>query len=156
MIRIDNVSKQNGHQLLFIEASAALHRGEKVGLVGPNGAGKTTLINAVAGLVRPASGRIEVGGTVLFDAAKGIEPQTRKLFEVCRRRGVPITLNTDDLVVSDVTLSEEYLSVHRRLGLPVSDLIALARTGYDFAFADQETKVRLRKALDSWLAARGM
>jgi hypothetical protein len=29
-------------QILFIEASAALHKGEKVGLVGPNGAGKTT------------------------------------------------------------------------------------------------------------------
>ena len=38
MIRIDNISKQNGHQILFIEASAALQRGEKVGLVGPNGA----------------------------------------------------------------------------------------------------------------------
>jgi adenosine deaminase len=73
-----------------------------------------------------------------------------------RRRGVPITLNTDDLVVSDVTLSEEYLSVHRRLGLPVSDLIALAQTGYDFAFADQGTKVRLRNTLESWLSQRGM
>jgi len=27
MIRLDNISKQNGHQLLFIEASAALNRG---------------------------------------------------------------------------------------------------------------------------------
>jgi ATPase subunit of ABC transporter with duplicated ATPase domains len=43
MIRLDNVSKQAGHQILFIEASAALNKGEKIGLVGPNGAGKTTL-----------------------------------------------------------------------------------------------------------------
>ncbi len=27
---------------------------------------------------------------MVIDAAKGIEPQTRKLFEVCRRRGIPI------------------------------------------------------------------
>jgi len=27
---------------------------------------------------------------MVIDAAKGIEAQTRKLFEVCRRRGVPI------------------------------------------------------------------
>jgi adenosine deaminase len=73
-----------------------------------------------------------------------------------RRHGVPVTLNTDDLVVSDVSLSEEYLHVHRRLGLPVTDLLALARSGYDFAFVDQETKLRLRKAFESWLAARGM
>jgi ATPase subunit of ABC transporter with duplicated ATPase domains len=33
MIRLDNISKQNGHQIVFIEASAALQKGEKVGLV---------------------------------------------------------------------------------------------------------------------------
>ncbi|MGL4239956.1 MAG: ATP-binding cassette domain-containing protein, partial [Beijerinckiaceae bacterium] len=49
MIRIENVSKQNGHQLVFIEASAALQRGEKAGLVGPNGAGKTTLFRLLTG-----------------------------------------------------------------------------------------------------------
>ena len=49
MIRIDSISKQNGHQLLFIEASAALNRGEKIGLVGPNGAGKTTLFRMITG-----------------------------------------------------------------------------------------------------------
>ena len=43
MIKLDSISKQNGHQILFIEGSAALNKGEKVGLVGPNGAGKTTL-----------------------------------------------------------------------------------------------------------------
>jgi ATPase subunit of ABC transporter with duplicated ATPase domains len=42
MIRLDNVTKRNGHQILFIEASAALHRGDKVGLVGANGSSKTT------------------------------------------------------------------------------------------------------------------
>ena len=30
MIRLDNVSKQVGHQILFIEASAALQKGEKI------------------------------------------------------------------------------------------------------------------------------
>jgi len=43
MIRLDNISKQHGHQILFIDASMGLRKGEKVGLVGPNGAGKTTL-----------------------------------------------------------------------------------------------------------------
>src|ERR1700710_593573 len=58
MIRLDNVSKQNGHQILFIEASAALHRGEKVGLVGPNGSGKTTLFRMINGSEAPAEGQV--------------------------------------------------------------------------------------------------
>src|SRR5271167_4647044 len=60
MIRLDNISKQNGHQILFIEASAALERGEKVGLVGPNGAGKTTLFRMITGREQPDEGQVSV------------------------------------------------------------------------------------------------
>jgi ATPase subunit of ABC transporter with duplicated ATPase domains len=58
MIRLDNISKQNGHQILFIEASAALQRGEKVGLVGPNGAGKSTLFRMITGQDQPDEGQV--------------------------------------------------------------------------------------------------
>jgi ATPase subunit of ABC transporter with duplicated ATPase domains len=58
MIRLDNISKQNGHQIVFIEASAALNRGEKVGLVGPNGAGKTTLFRLITGQEQPDEGQV--------------------------------------------------------------------------------------------------
>ena len=58
MIRLDNISKQNGHHLLFIEASAALQRGEKVGLVGPNGSGKTTLFRMITGEELPDEGQV--------------------------------------------------------------------------------------------------
>ena len=60
MIRLDNVSKQNGRQLLFIEASAALLKGEKIGLVGPNGAGKTTLFRMITGQEQPDEGQVLV------------------------------------------------------------------------------------------------
>lgn len=60
MIRLDNVSKQHGHQILFIEASAALQKGEKAGLVGPNGAGKTTLFRMVTGTDQPDEGQVAV------------------------------------------------------------------------------------------------
>ncbi|MBO4225059.1 ABC-F family ATP-binding cassette domain-containing protein [Bradyrhizobium neotropicale] len=60
MIRLDNVSKQAGHQILFIEASAALNRGEKIGLVGPNGAGKSTLFRMIAGQDVPDEGQVAV------------------------------------------------------------------------------------------------
>src|SRR3954468_1804572 len=58
MIRLDNVSKQIGHQILFIEASAALQKGEKIGLVGPNGSGKTTLFRLITGQEQPDEGQV--------------------------------------------------------------------------------------------------
>ena len=60
MIRIDSISKQNGHQILFVEASAALNRGEKIGLVGPNGSGKTTLFRMITGREEPDEGQVSV------------------------------------------------------------------------------------------------
>ena len=60
MIRLDNIGKQNGKQIVFIEASAALLRGEKVGLVGPNGAGKTTLFRLIIGEEQPDEGQLSV------------------------------------------------------------------------------------------------
>jgi ATPase subunit of ABC transporter with duplicated ATPase domains len=60
MIRLDSISKQIGHQILFIEASAALEKGEKVGLVGPNGAGKTTLFRMITGEELPDEGQVAV------------------------------------------------------------------------------------------------
>src|SRR5262249_55503601 len=60
MIRLDNISKQQGHHILFIEASAALQKGEKGGLVGPNGAGKTTLFRMMTGQEQPDEGQVVV------------------------------------------------------------------------------------------------
>ncbi len=60
MIRLENISRQNGHQILFIEASASLQRGEKIGLVGPNGAGKSTLFRMITGEDLPDEGQVGV------------------------------------------------------------------------------------------------
>lgn len=60
MIRLESISKQNGKQIVFIEASAALQKGEKIGLVGPNGAGKTTLFRMITGEEAPDEGQVSV------------------------------------------------------------------------------------------------
>ncbi|WP_317214850.1 ABC-F family ATP-binding cassette domain-containing protein [Gluconobacter sp. GP1] len=58
MIRLDNISKHNGQRVIFIEASAALLKGEKVGLVGPNGAGKSTLFRLMTKQEEPDEGNV--------------------------------------------------------------------------------------------------
>ncbi|HEY0882850.1 MAG TPA: ABC-F family ATP-binding cassette domain-containing protein, partial [Archangium sp.] len=60
MIRFDNISLQHGQQILFIEASAALHKGQRVGLVGPNGSGKSTLFRCVMKEELPDEGQVSI------------------------------------------------------------------------------------------------
>ncbi len=61
--------------LRHFELGVALEAGdgETVALVGPSGAGKTTVLRAIAGAVRPRSGRVTLGDRALFDAERGID-----------------------------------------------------------------------------------
>lgn len=47
--------------------------GEMLALVGPSGSGKTTTLRAIAGLYRPAAGRIASNGSVWLDTAAGTD-----------------------------------------------------------------------------------
>ncbi len=60
MIVFNNVSKQYGSQILFVETGFQLNPGEKVGLVGPNGAGKTTVFRLIVGEESPDEGDVTV------------------------------------------------------------------------------------------------
>jgi ATPase subunit of ABC transporter with duplicated ATPase domains len=60
MIRLDSVGRQHGQQILFTDASAAVNRGEKVGLVGPNGSGKTTIFRMILKEETPDTGSVTV------------------------------------------------------------------------------------------------
>lgn len=53
--------------------------GELLALVGPSGAGKTSMLRVLAGLMRPESGRVAVGGELWCDTAQGVflPPQRR-------------------------------------------------------------------------------
>ncbi|MES2210798.1 MAG: adenosine deaminase [Chloroflexota bacterium] len=68
------------------------------------------------------------------------------------RAGNPVTLNTDDLTVSDLTLSEEYRNAVERIGLSLPELWAIDRLALDVAFADAATLAPLRASFDSWAA----
>jgi ATPase subunit of ABC transporter with duplicated ATPase domains len=60
LIRLDSISKQHGRQILLLEASAAINRGEKVGLVGPNGSGKTTIYRMITREEAPDGGQVSI------------------------------------------------------------------------------------------------
>ncbi|WP_370282995.1 molybdenum ABC transporter ATP-binding protein [Pseudooceanicola sp.] len=71
-----------GHGFGGFTLEAAFEAPEGVtALFGRSGAGKTTLVNAVAGLLRPERGRIDLDGEVLFDSAAGVclKPHRRRI-----------------------------------------------------------------------------
>lgn len=65
---IEDLAVRRGERLLFSGLGLTLQTGEAVALVGRNGSGKTSLLRAVAGLVRPETGRIGFGGVDPRDA----------------------------------------------------------------------------------------
>jgi adenosine deaminase len=69
-----------------------------------------------------------------------------------QRAGVAVTLSTDDLTVSDTSLSEEYLRVIELNGLSLPELWAVDRRALDVAFADETSLAPLRAEFDRWAA----
>ena len=64
MIRLDSISKQHGKQILFLEASMSVFKGEKVGLVGPNGAGNSTIFRMIVKEEQPDGGQVAIDRNV--------------------------------------------------------------------------------------------
>ena len=62
MLEIKNINAAYGHLQVLWDVSMTIPEGEFIALIGPNGAGKTTTLKAVAGLIRPSSGEIELMG----------------------------------------------------------------------------------------------
>jgi ATPase subunit of ABC transporter with duplicated ATPase domains len=99
VIRLDSISKQHGKQILFLEASMSVFKGEKVGLVGPNGAGKSTIFRMIVKEEQPDGGLValdrdvtvgyfsqdvgEMGGrTVLEETMAGAGPVSEAAHEL--------------------------------------------------------------------------
>ena len=62
MLEVRNLTKFYESLAAVEDLTFTLAPGEVLGLVGPNGAGKTTTLRTIAGIIRPTSGTISVGG----------------------------------------------------------------------------------------------
>jgi branched-chain amino acid transport system ATP-binding protein len=88
LLEVRNVHVAYGDAPAVWDASLSIDAGCIVSVVGPNGAGKSTLVNAIAGILRPASGQVLLDGTDISSVANhrvcahgvAIVPEGRRLF----------------------------------------------------------------------------
>ncbi|AZQ35003.1 ABC transporter ATP-binding protein [Streptomyces cyaneochromogenes] len=66
-IRFDSVTVAYDGNVVLDSLDLTVEPGEVMALLGPSGSGKTTALRAVAGFVRPASGRVFLGGRDVTD-----------------------------------------------------------------------------------------
>jgi len=64
MLKIEQVAKSFGRRSVLGPLSFSLAPGQRLAVLGPSGCGKTTLLRIVAGLERPDSGTVTLGGEV--------------------------------------------------------------------------------------------
>ncbi|MGH7536074.1 MAG: ABC transporter ATP-binding protein [Gemmatimonadales bacterium] len=80
MIRLAGLTKRYGKFTAVDGIDLEVPRGDLFGLLGPNGAGKTTTLRMIAGILRPTSGTVLVGG---------IDIQTRPIEAKARLGFIP-------------------------------------------------------------------
>jgi molybdate transport system ATP-binding protein len=70
-----------------VRAALRVAPGERLALFGPSGAGKTTLLEVIAGLIRPRTGRVQLGGRLLTstDSPREFVPPWRRRVGLLRQ-----------------------------------------------------------------------
>jgi branched-chain amino acid transport system ATP-binding protein len=133
-LRLAGLTVARGGRPVVHDVSLDIPRGEVTALLGPNGAGKSTLVLAVAGVLRPLAGSVDLGGTEL----RGRRPES------IRQAGVAVVPEGRRLL-SELSVEDNLQVATYAMGREA------ARQGRSYAL---ELFPELQKRLD--LAARSL
>jgi iron complex transport system ATP-binding protein len=95
-IELVGLSVHAGKKALVSDVSLVIEAGTWCTVVGPNGAGKTTLVETIAGLRRPSSGSVSIGGTLV--SAMSDRERARTVALVPQHPVVPSGMTVHDYV----------------------------------------------------------
>lgn len=111
VIAVESLTARFGEETILENVSFEVHRGEILCIVGGSGCGKSTLLKHVIGLIRPAAGRVLVGGVDITVAGE------KELNLIRKKIGV---LFQSDALLASMTLGEN-------VGLPLDGLTGLSQ-----------------------------
>jgi putative ABC transport system ATP-binding protein len=114
LVQLTDVSKSydSGGGPAVAHISLAVARGESLAVMGPSGSGKSTLLNLTAGLDRPSSGTITVGG-------ERIDALSETGLARFRRRQIGMIFQFFNLL-DDMTVLDNVLLPAQLAGMPTA------------------------------------
>ena len=145
MLSAEHLTRRFGDRVAVDDVSFELAPGEVFALLGPNGAGKTTTLRMLAGLIRPTSGSVRIGGDSLSEqnAARlrsriGFLTETpglwerltvrRNLLVYARLHGLPAPERAVDEVLEAFGMRDRDRDTAAQLSKGLKQRVALART----------------------------
>ncbi|OIK24238.1 ABC transporter ATP-binding protein [Streptomyces malaysiense] len=145
-IRFDSVTVAYDGDLVLDSLDLTVEPGEVMALLGPSGSGKTTALRAVAGFVRPASGRVFLGGRDVTD----LPPYRRGIGMVVQQYALFPHMRVDENVAFGLKARGTARSeVRRRVGeaLEMTGMAGWARRHPRELSGGQQQRVAIARAL---------
>ncbi|MBW2195894.1 MAG: ABC transporter ATP-binding protein [Deltaproteobacteria bacterium] len=98
IIKLEEISfNYPGHAPVIDRLNLSIHRGDQIGLTGSNGSGKTTLFHIIMGLLKPASGQVEILGKPV---------RNEKDFKCVRKKVGLLFQDADDQLFSPTVIED--------------------------------------------------
>lgn len=120
MIAVRNITKRFSDVTAVDSLSFEVQKGEIFGIVGPDGAGKSTLLRMMSGILRPASGAVEINGE---DIQKNLYRIKENLAYMPQRFGL----------YEDLTVEENIIFFGRLFGVSRKEIIKRIPALYEFS-----------------------
>jgi iron(III) transport system ATP-binding protein len=152
MVELEHLSKNFGSELAVSDLNLSVNQGEFVTLLGPSGCGKTTTLRCIAGLERPDTGEIRIGGDVVAAPARGIYlfPEERNIGMVFQSYAIWSHMTVFDNVAYGLRVRRAPASAIKERTMRTLELVGLAHLADRYATklsGGQRQRVALARAI---------
>lgn len=109
IIELRNVSKSYDKRKLIDDFSYLVKRDDRIGIIGANGAGKTTLLEIITQKIKPDSGEIETGQTILigyYDQESRALNEDQRVIDYIKETGEYVTTASGDQITASQMLEK--------------------------------------------------